>query len=165
LAGYRVERCQGAGCSTFVQIATPSTTSYSDPGLTAGTSYSYRVRAADAAGNLSGYSNISTAATPALDTTKPSTPTGLTATADSSTQINLTWNPSTDNVDVTGYIVYRCNNKSTCTPNTQIATTATNSYSNTGLTGSTLYRYRVRAVDAPGNLSSFSGIASARTAQ
>ena len=65
LAGYRVERCQGAGCSTFAQIATPVLNSYSDPGLTAGTSYSYRVRAVDGAGNLSlNYSNIASATPP-----------------------------------------------------------------------------------------------------
>ena len=64
VTGYRVERCAGAGCSTFVQIATPTATSFSDTGLTAGTSYSYRVRATDAAGNLGGYSNVASAATP-----------------------------------------------------------------------------------------------------
>ncbi|MEO7863224.1 MAG: fibronectin type III domain-containing protein, partial [Nitrospirales bacterium] len=42
--GYGVERCQGIGCTSFVQIATTSTNSYSDIGLTAGTSYSYRIR-------------------------------------------------------------------------------------------------------------------------
>jgi hypothetical protein len=62
LAGYRVERCEGAGCSTFVQIATPSTNSHSDPGLTTGTSYSYRVKAVDGAGNPSlNYSNTASA--------------------------------------------------------------------------------------------------------
>ena len=65
LAGYRVERCQGAGCSTFVQIATPVTNSYPDPGLTAGTSYSYRVKAVDGAGNPSlNYSNTASATPP-----------------------------------------------------------------------------------------------------
>ena len=44
-------------------IATPTTTSYSDSGLLAGTSYSYRVRATDAATNLSGYSNTASATT------------------------------------------------------------------------------------------------------
>ena len=160
---YRIERCQGTGCATFAEIGTSATTSFSNTGLTASTSYSYRVRAADAAGNLSGYSNVSTAATPVADTTKPSTPTGLAATAVSNTQINLTWNPSTDNVGVTGYRVFRCNSSATCTPNTRIATTTTNSYSNTGLTASTTYRYRVRAVDAAGNLSALSSVASATT--
>jgi chitodextrinase len=63
VTGYRVERCQGAGCTNFVQIATPTGTSYNDTNLAAATSYSYRVRAADAATNLSGYSNTATATT------------------------------------------------------------------------------------------------------
>ena len=61
VTGYLVERCQGVGCTAFAQIATPTTTSYSDSGLLAGTSYSYRVRATDAAGSLSGYSNTASA--------------------------------------------------------------------------------------------------------
>src|SRR5262249_2201823 len=63
VTGYQVERCQGAGCSNFPQIATPAGTSYNDTGLTAGTSYSYRVRATDAAGNLGPYSNTATTST------------------------------------------------------------------------------------------------------
>ena len=63
VTGYRVERCAGAGCSNFAQIATPTTTSYSDTGLTANTSYSYRVRAADAVPNLGPYSNTATTTT------------------------------------------------------------------------------------------------------
>ena len=66
-----MERCQGAGCATFAQIATPTGTSFSDTGLTAGTSYSYRVRATDAAGNLGGYSNTASATTTTPDTTPP----------------------------------------------------------------------------------------------
>jgi chitodextrinase len=65
VTGYRVERCQGAGCTTFAQIATPTATTFNDAGLTASTSYSYRVRATDAAGNLSAYSNTSGATTEA----------------------------------------------------------------------------------------------------
>ena len=58
-----VERCQGLGCSNFVQIASTIGTLFNDTGLTASTTYSYRVRATDAAGNLSGYSNTVTANT------------------------------------------------------------------------------------------------------
>jgi glucose/arabinose dehydrogenase len=65
VAGYRLERCAGAGCSTFAQVATPSATTHSDTGLAASTSYSYRVRAVDAAGNTSGYSTVFTVSTPA----------------------------------------------------------------------------------------------------
>jgi RHS repeat-associated protein len=65
VTGYLLERCQGAGCSTFAQIATPATTSFTDTGLTGATSYSYRVRATDAAGNIGAYSNVATATTAA----------------------------------------------------------------------------------------------------
>ena len=87
VTGYRVERCQGAGCSTFAQIATPMATTFNDTGLTALTSYSYRVRATDATGNLGPYSNIATATTPALDTTPPTAPTNLTGTPASASRI------------------------------------------------------------------------------
>ena len=64
-------------------------TSFGDSGLTASTSYSYRVRATDAATNLSGYSNTASATTPAApDTQAPTAPAGLTATAGSSTPID-----------------------------------------------------------------------------
>jgi len=63
VAGYRVERCAGSGCTSFGQIATPTGTTFSDTSLAAATSYSYRVRAADAAGNLGAYSNAASATT------------------------------------------------------------------------------------------------------
>ncbi len=90
------------------------------------------------------------------DTTAPSVPTNLTAIAASSSQINLAWTASTDNVAVTGYKVFR--------GGVQIATSATNSYQNTGLTASTAYSYTVVAYDAAGNLSGQSGSALATTA-
>jgi len=172
VTGYRVERCQGAGCATFTQIATPTSNSYSDTGLSASTSYTYRVRAVDAAGNLSGYSTNASAITqapPPLDTQAPTVPTNLSASAISSSQINLAWTASTDNVGVTGYRVERCTG-STCTTFTQISTPTTsayndtgNSYNDTGLSANTTYRYQVRATDAANNLSSYSSIASATT--
>lgn len=65
VTGYRVERCTGSGCSNFAQIGTPSSNSYPDTGLTASTTYQYRVRATDLAGNLSSYSTTASAATSA----------------------------------------------------------------------------------------------------
>lgn len=65
VTGYRVERCEGAACVNFAQIAAPGATSHADSGLAASTTYRYRVRAADLGGNLSGYSNIASATTPA----------------------------------------------------------------------------------------------------
>jgi hypothetical protein len=64
VTGYRIERCQGSGCSNFAEIATVgATTSYTNIGLSIFTSYSYRVRAFDVVGNLSGYSPVGTAVT------------------------------------------------------------------------------------------------------
>jgi chitodextrinase len=79
------------------------------------------------------------------DIEPPTAPTDLTATVISSTEIDLSWSASTDNVGVTGYIVYR-NGK-------QIGTTANTSYQSTGLKASTNYTYRVTAYDAGGNRS------------
>ena len=161
VTGYRVERCQGGGCSNFAQIATPTGTSFNDSSLLASTAYSYRVRATDSAGNLSGYSNTASATTQG-DITPPSTPTNLTATAGSSSQINLSWTASTDNVGVTGYRVENCQG-SGCSNFAQIATPAGTSFNDSGLLASTAYSYRVRATDAAGNLSGYSNTASATT--
>jgi len=164
VTGYRIERCQGAGCSNFAQIAAPTTTTFNDTGLTASTLYSYRVRATDAANNLSGYSNTASASTPAPpDTTPPTAPTNLTASAASDTRINLSWTASTDNVGVTGYLVERCQGAA-CLNFVQIALPAGTTFGDTGLTASTSYSYRVRATDAAGNLGSYSGTGTASTA-
>jgi chitodextrinase len=92
---------------------------------------------------------------PPADTTPPSVPTGLTASAVSSSQINLSWAASSDNVGVSGYRIYR--------GGTQIATTTATFYTNTGLSPSTTYSYAVAAFDAAGNLSAQSSPASATT--
>ena len=94
-------------------------------------------------------------AAPGPDTVAPSVPTGLVATPVSTTQINLSWNASTDNVGVTGYQVFRNGQ--------QIATTTTTSFSNTGLTPATTYQYAVRASDAAGNTSALTTAVSATT--
>ncbi|HWQ57038.1 MAG TPA: fibronectin type III domain-containing protein [Bryobacteraceae bacterium] len=117
------------------------------------------VYARDKAGVSAGYTVAAswTVAEPAqLDTTAPSVPTGLAATAASSTQINLSWNASIDNVGVAGYTVYR--------GGVRVAevTSGTN-YTDTGLAPSTSYSYSVAAYDASGNTSGQSANASATT--
>ncbi|TMH77255.1 MAG: fibronectin type III domain-containing protein, partial [Betaproteobacteria bacterium] len=95
VTGYIVRR-------NGVQVATPTTTSFADTGLSAATTYSYTVAARDAAGNLSPDSaSVSVTTAIATDTTPPTTPTGLTAAAAGSTGANLSWSASTDNVGVT----------------------------------------------------------------
>ncbi|HEY7292623.1 MAG TPA: fibronectin type III domain-containing protein [Vicinamibacterales bacterium] len=160
VTSYLIERCQGAACATFAQVGTASGVAFSNTGLTNGTSYSYRVRASDAAGNLSPYSNTATASTP--DTQAPSAPAALAVTASSTTQINLAWTASTDNVGVTSYLIERCQGVG-CSTFAQVGTSSSASFGNTGLTASTSYSYRVRATDAAGNLSGYSNVATAST--
>jgi subtilisin family serine protease len=159
--GYTVERCTGASCTGFAPIATlaANTTSYQNTGLAASTTYRYRVFASNSAGN-SGSSNVASATTQGGGTA-PAAPTGLTATAASSSHINLSWIDNANNE--TGYIVERCTGAS-CTNFAQIASLAANStsYQNTGLAASTTYRYRVFAASTSGN-SGYSNTASATT--
>jgi hypothetical protein len=99
---------------------------------------------------------------PTPDTTPPSTPSNLSATAVSTSGINLSWTASTDSVGVTGYRVERCTGSS-CSNYSQISTPSGTSYSDTGLSANTTYRYRVRATDAAGNLSSYSSVVNGTT--
>ena len=92
---------------------------------------------------------------PPSDTTVPSAPGLLTATAPSTSQVNLTWGAASDNVGVAGYRVYR--------GGTQVGTTAGTSYSDTGLAAGTPYGYTVRAYDAAGNLGPASNTATVTT--
>jgi len=100
VTGYLLERCQGAGCSDFAQIATPPGTSFSDTGLSPSTSYSYRVRATDAASNLSAYSGEATRTTAAPGTDPPF----FSAETHSDTDgcCGLQYNNSTLTMDVSG---------------------------------------------------------------
>ncbi len=99
-------------------------------------------------------------------TTVPSAPTGLTATASSSSAIGLTWTAVTPptNCTISGYNVYG-STTSGFTPGSGnlIASGVTGtSYTNTGLAASTTYYYVVEAVDAEGS-SAASTQASAET--
>jgi chitodextrinase len=162
VTSYLIERCAGAGCTNFAQITSVSGTTFSNTALSAGTSYSYQVRAVDAAANPSGYSNVASALTLAPDTQPPTAPTNLTATTVNSAQIDLAWTASTDDVAVTSYLIERCAGAG-CSSFTQIATASGTSYSNTGLSAKTSYSYRVRATDATSNLSGYSNVATAIT--
>ena len=92
------------------------------------------------------------------DQTPPTAPSNLTATAASSSQINLAWTASTDDVDVTAYLVERC--QGSCS---QVATVTDPPYTDTGLTANTSYSYQVLARDAAGNTSPSSNVAIATT--
>jgi hypothetical protein len=86
----------------------------------------------------------------AVTPTPPAAPTDLTASAVSSSQINLTWTDHSNNE--TGFKIERCTGQG-CNTFEQIATVGYNvtSYSNTNLLASTTYKYRVRAYNSSGD--------------
>ena len=91
------------------------------------------------------------------DTTPPTAPTGLTATFNSATNaIDLSWIAATDNVAVTGYRIYRDGGP------VAVATVTGTTFSDAGITGT--HSYQVTAIDAVGNESALSNIASATAA-
>ena len=90
------------------------------------------------------------------DTTPPSKPTNLTATATDSNMVALTWKASTDNVGVTGYDIYRDGFLLTTVP-------PVTSYDDNTVLPDTTYSYRIRARDAAGKVSSLSSSASVTT--
>jgi chitodextrinase len=92
--------------------------------------------------------SITIANTPvAPDTTSPTDPSNLVATAASTTQVNLAWSGSTDagGSGLHGYQIYR--------DSALVATTTNTSYSDTALSPSTTYAYYVVAYDNAGNQS------------
>jgi hypothetical protein len=90
------------------------------------------------------------------DTQAPSVPTGLVAEASAPHIVNLTWNPSSDDVGVAGYEIYR---NGALRASIGAATT----YTDTPVSPSFTYNYQVQARDLVGNLSARSTVASATT--
>jgi len=140
---YNVKRATVAG-GPYTTIATGvTTTSYSDTGLAASTTYYYVVSAVNSAGE-SANSTEASATTQAAPTIPPA-PTGLIATP-AKRKISLSWNASSG---ATSYNVKRAT--VTGGPYTTIATgVTTTSYTNTGLTSGTTYYYVVSAVNTSG---------------
>jgi hypothetical protein len=90
------------------------------------------------------------------DTTAPSKPGGLNATL-ASGKPRLTWNTSTDNVGVAGYIIYRSTGKNS--QDTEIGRSTTTTFTDTSATRGS-WSYSVRAYDAADNISGRSNVKS-----
>ena len=137
------------------QIGTSTTTNYTDSTTSGTTTYSYTVAAYDSLGSVSAQSAPFSVTTP--DTIAPSVPTGLSGTAVSSAQINLSWTASVDTggSGLAGYYLYR--------NGSLLTTTTATAYGNAGLAGSTTYTYSVAAYDNAGNVSAQSGPISVTT--
>jgi chitodextrinase len=124
--------------------STTIATTFTVTSLTPSTTYTFTVKAKDAAGNLSVNSNAVSVTTVAPDVIPPTAPT-LSASGTNSTSTILSWSGATDNVGVTGYDVYR--------GAILIGSTSLATFTATGLTPLTSYSFTVRAKDAAGNVS------------
>lgn len=157
LDSYNVYRSNTSG-GPYTRIdSVPKTDStYSDDALAAGTTYYYVVTAVDTAANESDYSQEASATTEGGSVDPPAAPSNLSATAASSSQINLTWQDNADNEQ--GFKIER--------DSAPIATVGANAtgYNDTGLDPSKTYTYRVCAYNSNGD-SAYSNAASATTQQ
>jgi len=132
----------------YLATTTTATTAYSDAACTANTPYTYKVSSRDAAGNTSALSTSATTTTIISgfsDSSAPTAPGSLSATAASSSQISLTWTAATDNIGVSGYNIYRAS--ASMGSYTKVGTTPALSYTDTGLTSGKTYFYVVKAFD------------------
>jgi len=163
-ATYVVYRSTTSGFtpSSSTQIATTAsgTTTFSDIGLTVGTTYYYLIEASNSNGSSSP-SNQAVVTTQSA--TVPAAPSNLTPTTVSASQINLSWTAST--TSGASYIVYRSMTSGfAASVSTQIGTTASGvtTYSDSSLAGNTTYYYLVKATNSAGTSAS-SNQASATT--
>ncbi|OPX85469.1 MAG: Exoglucanase B precursor [Pelotomaculum sp. PtaB.Bin104] len=142
-SGFKIER--KSGNSGFEEIAVvDSNTTFTDTSLAPNTTYTYRVRAFNSSGH-SAYSNEDSATT---SSAVPAAPSGLSATAQSSSRINLTWEDNSSNE--TGFKIERKESGENYTQVTTLGANA-NSYEDTDLDSNTTYYYRVRAYNSSGH--------------
>ncbi|OPJ60225.1 GH25 family lysozyme [Clostridium oryzae] len=135
-SGYEIYRTSSSS-GTYTLVSTTTSKSYSDIGLSTGTSYYYKVRAYVDTENSKVYSSYSSVINtkPALPV--PSVEASVSASHD---DIDLSWNAISE---VNGYEVYRASSSSGTY--TLISDTSSTSYSDIGLTAGTTYYYKVRA--------------------
>ena len=140
---YRLERSVNGGSYLLWVVLNAGTTSYVDTAVVAGNTYSYRVIAANAAGD-SPASNTGTVLVPV---SAPLAPSSLVGSAVSRSQINLSWKDNSTNE--AGFRIECSTNGSTWT---QIGTVGSNirTYSSTGLRTGTTYYFRVQAFNSGG---------------
>ena len=148
--GFKIERKIGAG-GTYAQLGVVGTnqTMYFDTSLNPNTTYFYRIRATNTAGD-SAYSNEVSATTPV----QPLTPTNAHAVTIDSTQISMAWTDNATNEDA-----YKILRKITTASNFAVVATLppnTTTYTDSGLSPGTTYDYHIQAFNLAG-YSDFSG--------
>ena len=150
ITGYKIEvSTNGSSWSDLAADTKSTSASYSHTGLTAGSTRHYRVSAINSAGTGPA-SDSDSATTDAASA--PGAPTGLTATADGQTEIDLSWNAPADDggAAITGYKIEVSTNGSSWSDLAADTGSTSASYSHTGLTAGTTRHYRVSAINSAG---------------
>jgi len=127
-------------------LETVNSLSYTDYSVSLNKSYTYTVSAIDEAGNESALSPVF--AVLVADVSPPSVPVGISVQSVTEEEITIAWEPSSDNVGVIEYRVYRMGNP--------LKTVSTLSYMDSDVLVGETYSYNVSALDASGNESSLS---------
>jgi fibronectin type 3 domain-containing protein len=155
---YRATTSGGQNYSTPTATTAAGATSYTDSGLSAGTTYYYVVRAKDEAGNIDANTVQRSATTNAAssDTTPPTFAGASSLTVQATPSMTLSWVAATDNITSSSgivYLVYRATTSGGQNFAAPLATTAAGatSYVDTTTLAGTKYYYVVRAKDAAGN--------------
>ena len=125
-------------------VGTTTAASWTNTAVSEGVTYTYTVRAIDAAGNLGDASTAAVVTMP--DQTAPSAPSALAATPGANPgRVDLTWAAATDNVGVASYELSR--------DGVVVASTPNLAFADANVNGMTTYTYAVVALDAAGNRS------------
>jgi fibronectin type 3 domain-containing protein len=138
---YHVKRSTSSGAET--QIAAPSSTSYTDSGLTNGAKYFYVVSAVNSGGESANSAEVSAA--PVAPVNPPATPAGLQATGGNA-QVSLSWNAS---AGAASYNVKRSTTNGG-PYGTAVASPSATYYTDSTVTNGATYYYVVSAVNSAG---------------
>jgi fibronectin type 3 domain-containing protein len=140
---YSIYRGTTSGGESATAVGTSTTTSFTNTGLTNGTTYYYRITASNAAGTSGNSAEVS--AKPAAPTSPPPAPTGVSATAGNAS-VSLSWTASST---ATSYSIFR-GTTSGGESATAVGTATGTSFTDTGLTNGTTYFYRITASNSAG---------------
>jgi fibronectin type 3 domain-containing protein len=140
------------GPYTKINASALTVSTFTNTGLTNGTTYYYVVKALDESSNASGYS--AEAAVMPADTTPPAAPTGITAQAGDK-QVSLVWTANAE-TDLDRYDVYRSTTPGGPYVKINVAPVLAPNYTDTSVTNNTAYYYAIKAVDKASNAASYS---------
>ncbi|MEQ8475976.1 fibronectin type III domain-containing protein [Fulvivirga sp.] len=158
---FEIYQSEAGGPFSILNTTSYAAESYTATNLKPATNYSYKVKTVNLFGSSTD-SNIASATT-AADTDPPSQPQNLVVRSKTSTKVTLSWDNSTDNIGVAGYLITYSEtsegsqsgrkSKSSSKTEAQSMSSTNNGVTVEGLTPETSYTFSVAALDASSNQS------------